>query len=1437
MRKSSVPVRALLFALIVFILSIMSGAVLAQDAPPTQPPEPDFVEPQIPSFDIQPQNEPEAVEPELPDPIVIQPLDPATAGDHAVYPVIVRLKNNFVLETSLNDIAAVQSQRYEIQMAQENVLEQLSSLDTSVSNVHQYETIPYVALHVDAAGLAALQNNPNVEAIFQDEVRELATYHSNQKVGAMEAWNLGFEGDGYAVAVIDTGVDTDSPAFSQSGKVVGEACFGTNDPANSFVPACPGGVDELIGPGAAEPVDPSGCTTCYHGTHVAGIAVGNGGANPSPLTGTFRGVAPGANLIAVNVFSIKTTQKRPGAFDSDVIAGLEYVYRLATDGPDGNPSTPDALKIASVNMSLGGGQSFTDCDGGSDPGYFAVVQQLANQNIATIAASGNNGFKNAVGFPSCYSNIIAVGATTVEASDPNGLQGDDNTVGYFSNSAEMVALLAPGFWVTSVVPSGTGPGGVDYRTLNGTSMASPYVAGTWAIMRQRFPNASVDDLLEHISITGIPITDNGQSTAYGSSNGNGITRPLIQVRDAIYLAEPELIDPLSIAFDLQPIFRWKDMVLTDSYEIRLYDAVTDELVRVRSNFTSCNNGECAIASGVSLQNDHDYYWTVQGMNASGVTSPIARADFTIKANSPSGNIITNYPDFVFQRDTSTNISQYELKIEALTPQGSLEQVIHQQWYPVPEVCDVTACIINPGIDLGIYAGDRKMQWSYRPFNASTNTEGAWMGPYQFTILAPDTPGPVSPFTNIRGRASFLVEELTDGIRTADWYRFLVYDPETGAIPGDVWLPITAAENCNNDVCLFTLPFTLYNDDHLALYVSAYTETLNGYSTWSTGLDFAVNAPPPSVSSLELVGIYDDVQPLTGTGFVGIDCPLSGGEPTCGVMRPYFEIEYDVNGTFSGDWIEIVVYNWDEGTVPVDEWVNLRGDYPNENAVCGLKPITPPIQTCLVQVPETTFLGTGNYTWFVRSYGAGGFSTGGISGFTNPGGAAGGDPNNIANFNVSLPGQTVTGAVTALTATPAALVGTTQTSGIEGEVTFMWDHEPSALWYNLIVRDSSADADVMPVWDGWYEVGENVFCDANCTLVTDHEFLNGTYNWTVRYWNGSISPTSTPESFTLQLPAPVMPALSTLSVYLDETVSGNTSPRYEWQRVDNATWYSLYVQTSDGEQVHYQDYRALNICDETLCRAMPDHHLLGDNYEWYLTARGPGGNASGGIQNTGWIGPAMFTMSGTPTGSVLPLTPSSVTLTHNVPSFAWRPATNASWYRLEVINQITNDTVIDTWIFAPDYSCTTIVQNAPACVVEPGIGIANSSNYVWYVTPFGAGGLGNRSLGAFFGVNAPLSSVVTLIVPEEDSLQPNDVRFEWSDGNADYYGLEIRDKNGTVVYVEWFPAEMLACSGGKCGVTLAKEAVPAGILTWTVSTWLPSNGLTVRPSAPSTFTKL
>lgn len=180
-----------------------------------------------------------------------------------------------------------------------------------------------------------------------------------------------------------------------------------------------------------------------HGTHVSGIITANGD-NPNAT-----GVAPGAGIYMYKVCGTY------GCYDSDMIAAMEAAIAKKAEDP--------TLKVMSI--SIGGGNfAAENCD--SDP-LAAKVNEVVSHGITVVVASGNDRFY--VSSPACASGAIAVGAV-----DKTGLMAS------FSNYGPALDIVAPGVSIYSSLIGG-------YDSWSGTSMSTPHVSGTVALILEANP--------------------------------------------------------------------------------------------------------------------------------------------------------------------------------------------------------------------------------------------------------------------------------------------------------------------------------------------------------------------------------------------------------------------------------------------------------------------------------------------------------------------------------------------------------------------------------------------------------------------------------------------------------------------------------------------------------------------------------------------------------------------------------------------------------------------------------------------------------------------------------------------------------------------------------------------------------------------------------------
>lgn len=351
------------------------------------------------------------------------------------------------------------------------------------------------AAEVGPQALLHLIENPGTGQIELDAIHRASLAETIPIIRADLAHQQGLDGDGFAIAILDTGVDPTHPMYAD--RIIEEACF-------SIEKNCPNGLREMFGPGAAVPCALSGCG---HGTRVAGIALGE--ENGSIL----RGVAPHAELIAIQIFS--NVNGELGAYSSDILAGLQHVLGLTA-----------YHKIAAVNLSFGGAlfTSQTDCDR-SAPSHRDAITLLRAAGALSVAASGNEASIDSIATPGCLSNVVAVGSTS-----------DLDVVSSFSNSATFLGLLAPG---ESVVASSVGGG---TSAGSGTSLATPHVVGAIATIREAVSDATANEISNALALSGVAVSD----------ARNGVTTPRIRVLEAITLLEAAVPPPGPSASGVSP---------------------------------------------------------------------------------------------------------------------------------------------------------------------------------------------------------------------------------------------------------------------------------------------------------------------------------------------------------------------------------------------------------------------------------------------------------------------------------------------------------------------------------------------------------------------------------------------------------------------------------------------------------------------------------------------------------------------------------------------------------------------------------------------------------------------------------------------------------------------------------------------------------------------
>lgn len=317
-----------------------------------------------------------------------------------------------------------------------------------------------IAATLTPATQAALRAHPDVKAIHRDADVRAILDTSVARVRAPAFWSQhgGFRGAGQVIAVIDTGIDY-THADLGACAVLGAAC------------KVAGGYD--FHNDDADPRDDNG-----HGSHVAAIAAGNG---------SLLGVAPDATLLAYKVLDANGF-----GLTSTVIAGIE-----AAIDPNGDLDTSDHADV--INLSLGG-------PGGPDEAAALAADTATAAGALVVAAAGNDGGHYTIGSPGVARSALTVGAIADDGS-PAWFTSGGPVQGTFDLKPE---IAAPGVGICAARAAETQLGDTcidaTHVTLDGTSMATPHVAGAAALLRGVHPSLSPADVKSLLAQNGDPST-------------------------------------------------------------------------------------------------------------------------------------------------------------------------------------------------------------------------------------------------------------------------------------------------------------------------------------------------------------------------------------------------------------------------------------------------------------------------------------------------------------------------------------------------------------------------------------------------------------------------------------------------------------------------------------------------------------------------------------------------------------------------------------------------------------------------------------------------------------------------------------------------------------------------------------------------------------------
>jgi subtilisin family serine protease len=439
------------------------------------------------------------------DPLLLKRL--VEYKDSEVVEVVVRIKplpRELTLSVKGNYYAAVNALKWWAEYTQGPVVKFIESLGGVVVNRFWLDNV--ILVRIPAGLVSKIAAHPDVVRVFENfevrliepvrrEIIDIKTMQVSSwgifKIRANETWALGITGQGIRIAVLDTGVDITHPALA--GKMLSVI------PGDPYYP---GGWMEFDS--AGNPVRSLPHDTHGHGTHCSGTALGGNTVD------VLIGVAPGATLMHGLVLP------GGGGTFAQVLAGMQWTVEPYYLTPDGQ-KVYTGLPAHVVSMSWGANEYYSN-------DLLPAVEAMLLANIVPVAAIGNGG-PGTTSNPGNIWGVFGIGATDINDAVAGWSSGKvvtwpspPPTWPFFDTYPSTYIkpdLSAPGVDIVSSVPGG------GYQAWSGTSMATPHVAGTVALMLQAagWFNYDEPDVPEKVYLilnsTAIDFGDPGQDTRYG----------------------------------------------------------------------------------------------------------------------------------------------------------------------------------------------------------------------------------------------------------------------------------------------------------------------------------------------------------------------------------------------------------------------------------------------------------------------------------------------------------------------------------------------------------------------------------------------------------------------------------------------------------------------------------------------------------------------------------------------------------------------------------------------------------------------------------------------------------------------------------------------------------------------------------------------------------
>jgi serine protease AprX len=517
------------------------------------------------------------------------------------------------------------------------------------ADFHRYASAVFARGPV--SGFRALVSDPSVTYLEQNRrlryLGETASWATRARVAQesaaggpyTDAGGNVLDGASVTIVIVDSGVNAPHPDFEgrvvHNYKIVGDDITGA-------------AVIEDVGSGA------SSDTTGGHGTHVAGIALGSGAAStgdyPVPdaapnVEGTFTGVAPGASLVAY------------GAGETLVILTSTIAFQHILDHYD---EVAPRIRIISNSYGADGGLAYDPNDA-----FSCLTKALVDKGVSVVFAASNDGGDGSADLTSPTCKDPTPGVVCVANYNDNGTGALNNALdssssrGKKGDPANYPDIAAPGADYTATCSQAEPGQGVCasgaetrwqpwYGTISGTSMATPHVSGSLALIYQARPDLTPAQAEDLIQDTARKVTFNGAYDADPQNPGGtinfGVGAGLLNVQAAL--------DALGASHGTLPAAGAETTIFDGDADASLGGAEdvvkltmqesTSGLAGITYRLTVRDAADGAATYSLHQNVSGNPFVTQIEATAEGVTVPAAGPDNTAAASSVSrsGNVIT-----------------------------------------------------------------------------------------------------------------------------------------------------------------------------------------------------------------------------------------------------------------------------------------------------------------------------------------------------------------------------------------------------------------------------------------------------------------------------------------------------------------------------------------------------------------------------------------------------------------------------------------------------------------------------------------------------------------------------------------------------------------------------------------------------------------------------